>query len=182
MPLLRQNLGEEHWMCIPTNTKSQPLTPLQCCWSQFSQKRTMGVQNCNQTFTGWREPPRRSARKIAARPILGQIWTSLGVVPAPVFSRGPLPYSPGDSRQLPATPGNCRRLPAIPATLSAKRRTAVEASDNATTWLHRSHQPQKGAPQICGIMHTRRGAAASCCQGNCPTGLQTRRSRLGFRS
>ena len=66
MPLLRQNLGEEHWMCIPTDAKNALSTPLQCRWSQVSQKCGMGVQNGNQTLTGWREPPRRSARKFAA--------------------------------------------------------------------------------------------------------------------
>ena len=128
MPLLRQNLGEEHWMCIPTNTKSAPLTPLQCCWSQVSQKRAMGVRNCNQTLTGWREPPRRSARKIAARTIVGPNWTSLGVVPAPVFSRGPLPYSP--HRTAPVfsqkrTTSETITVRTIVATLNAKRRTGL---------------------------------------------------------
>ena len=66
MPLLRQNLGEEHWMCIPTNAKNALLAPLKCFWSQVSQKCAMGVQNSNQTLTGWREPPRRSARQFAA--------------------------------------------------------------------------------------------------------------------
>ena len=90
MPLLRQNLGDQHWMCIPTTTFA-----------------ILVLQSCNQTLTGWREPPRRSARKISARTILGAIWTSLVVVPAPVFSRGVavvgsralLPYSPAASSQ-----------------------------------------------------------------------------------
>ena len=76
MPLLRQNLGEEHWMCIPTNAKNALLAPLQCVWSQVSQNCAMGVQNSNQTLTGWREPPRRSARQFAADESRSPVFTT----------------------------------------------------------------------------------------------------------
>ena len=66
MPLLRQNLGKEHWMCIPTNAKNALLAPLQCLWCQVIQKYAMGVQNGNQTLKGWRELHRRISRKFAA--------------------------------------------------------------------------------------------------------------------
>ena len=158
MPLLRQNLGDQHWMCIPTTIFAMLVVLMRPAHRQRSVRLGSVILSVL-----LQQPQLRTTSQLPRR--IGP----------------PRRIRPSRRIRLPRRiwlPDTCPEPRA--RHMSGPTTNTGHVSGPTAEWLQSGCEPQKGAPEVRRTLHTRRGVATSRFQRQCATRLQTRGGCPGF--